>query len=519
MGALVVLIGIGGNFPLNDDWVHAWSVQNFLNGGGLKLLPYTGPLLYFQVLLGAGAAKVFGFSYVTFRGLTLVLGLVALLSLYVLLRKRNVKPVDAFLITSVLAVNPWFVSLSFSFMTDVPALAFLLLACALFVQGYKKESRGWIVAACLAALGSMFIRQSGALFFPAALIALLFAKRTANTRSNFFITLFFGIVGAGSFVLLGNMDLLPAGADVHIFTDARALLIHAAEWLWYGISYIGLFALPILAGIACARRKTFFGVKAWLWLVLSGAITAWFFFVREKYFPYAINIVAHEGLGPTGSTLQGRETEMFPLWIWYGVTALSAIGAAWLMRFGVRAKLRMLKKREFPFGVVLVGTLGAFQIILVLAVTSFDRYLLPAFALFLAYLGMYYGSRLRQVRVITVLGVIAVGVYSVIGTQNYLRWNAVRWHEAETLVTQGISPEHIEAGYEWCGAKLYEKAYGMQDPHDRSKPWYVNSICPLNTGEYVISFSEMPGYDVVKKAKYKSWYDTSPWLFVLKKKN
>jgi len=58
----------------------------------------------------------------------------------------------------------------------------------------------------------------------------------------------------------------------------------------------------------------------------------------------------------------------------------------------------------------------------------------------------------------------------------------------------------------------------MDNPHDRSKPWYVNSICPANTGEYVISFSELPGYDVLKKAEYKSWYDTSPWLYVLKKK-
>jgi len=148
-GALVFVVGFSGDFPLNDDWVYAWSVEQFIDGRGLQLLPYTGPLVYFQVLLGAAIVKIFGFSFIVLRLITLVFGLVALWSLYWLLRQRHVNPIDSFLITLVLALNPWMFNLSFTFMTDVPFLALFLLACALFVRSYKKRSVGVMILACV----------------------------------------------------------------------------------------------------------------------------------------------------------------------------------------------------------------------------------------------------------------------------------------------------------------------------------------------------------------------------------
>src|SRR3989344_5642612 len=182
LGALVVIVGIGGDFPLNDDWVHAWSVKKFLDGEGLRLLPYAGPLLYFQVLLGAGAAKLFGFSFVTLRLVTLACALVAIWSLWSILRQARVSAKNAFLLVAALAVNPWFVNLSLTFMTDVSALAFLLLASALMIKGFDRDRRGWIILANLADVASMVIRQSGALFFVAVFIAIAFNIRKPAAR-------------------------------------------------------------------------------------------------------------------------------------------------------------------------------------------------------------------------------------------------------------------------------------------------------------------------------------------------
>ncbi|MEK7102683.1 MAG: glycosyltransferase family 39 protein [Patescibacteria group bacterium] len=516
-GALVFVVGWHGNFPLNDDWVHAWSVKNLLDGGGLRLLPYAGPLLYVQVLLGAAASAVFGFSFVTLRFVTLASALVALWSLWWLLRQRMVPAKNAFLVVAVLAVNPWFVNLSFTFMTDVPALAFLLLACALLVKGYERDRRSLMILGNLAALASMFIRQSGALFFAAAIIALLLNIRTQRARVALIITIIFAAIGGGLYWFLGQRGLLPGTAAVH-FLGWRALLPHAAEWLVYGLLYCGLLMLPILAGVALARRKVFLRGKAFLWLLVMGGVVAYFWVARGQYFPYAGNIISHQGLGPTSDVMQGTESAMFPLWVWWGLTALAAFGAALLLRFHTRAKLKMIRKFDFPFDVTLVGALMGLQLLLVMVVKGFDRYLLPVLAFLLAYVALYYGKKFRMNRGVALMGIVAMAAYSIIGTQNYLRWNEVRWREARALTEQGIPVEEIEAGYEWCGWELHDRSQGAENPHDRSKPWYVNSMCPTNTAEYVISFSELPGYEVIKKASYKSWYDTSPWLYVLKKK-
>ncbi|MBI4098596.1 MAG: glycosyltransferase family 39 protein [Candidatus Magasanikbacteria bacterium] len=523
-GAIVFVIGVGGDFPLNDDWVHAWSVKNLLNARGLQLLPYAGPLLYVQVLLGAAASAVFGFSFVTLRFVTLACALVALWSLWSIVRQARVSAKNAFLVVLALAVNPWFVNLSFTFMTDVPALAFLLLAAALMIKGYKGDQRGWMILANLAALASMFIRQSGALFFVAVIVAIALNIRKPAARRALPITIIFAAIGGGLYWFLGQRGLLPGTAGVH-FLGWRALLPHALEWLAYSVLYLGLLALPVFAGVALARRKIFLRGKTMLWFLAIGAVVAYFWIARGQYFPYVGNIITHAGLGPTGEVLQGTESAMFPLWMWWIATALATIGAALMVRFHVRAKLRMLRKWHFPFDVTLVGALFGLQIALVLVVKGFDRYLLPALAFLLAYVALYYGKKFRMKRWVVALGIVALAAYSIIGTQNYLRWNQVRWS-----LTYPFSHTHseidIDAGYEWCGWAVYtERGYTPADelsvgenPHDRSKPWYVNSICPADTGAYVVSFSELPGYEVFLKTEYKSWYDTSPWLYVLKKK-
>lgn len=530
-GAIIFVIGVHGDFPLNDDWVHAWSVKKLLDGEGLRLLPYAGPMLYFQVLLGAAASAVFGFSFVTLRLVTLACALVALWSLWWMLRQGNVLSKNAFLVVAALAVNPWFVNLSFTFMTDVPALAFLLLACALMIKGFERDWRGWIILANLAALASMFIRQSGALFFAASIVALVFNIRKPEARRALPITIVFAALGAGLYWFLGQRGLLPATAGVHLL-NWRAILPHALQWLAYSILYLGLLALPVFAGIALVRRKVFLSGKTFLWLLVAGGVVAYFWIARGQYFPYAGNIITHEGLGPTGEVLQGKESAMFPLWMWWIATGLAAIGAALMLRFHARAKLRMLRKWYFPFDVTLVGTLMGLFIALVMMVKGFDRYLLPAFAFLLAYVALYYGKKFRINRAVVVLGVLAMAAYSIIGTQNYLRWNAVRWSETSIVydrrgIQKVVESYWVDAGYEWCGWEVYLGGGGIlseylrtePNPHDRSKPWYVNSICPWNTAEYVISFSELPGYEVIKKATYRSWYDTSPWLYVLKKLN
>lgn len=230
-------------------------------------------------------------------------------------------------------------------------------------------------------------------------------------------------------------------------------------------------------------------------------------------------MITLQGLGPIIDTLQGTETAMFPPWVWKILSGLSAVGATLLLRFLMNAKLSLFKNKTLKFDVVLVGSILGLHFLFFLFREG-DRYLLPVVALLIAYIGTFYRENFRIYQPIALLITALIGIYSFIGTQNYLNWNTVRWREANILVAEGAKPEQIEAGYEWCGWHLYAHTLrGFRTTNDSSKKWYLNYICPINTAEYVISFSALDGYEVIKKSTYSSLYDTSPWLYVLKKKH
>lgn len=65
IGALLI-IGIGGDFPLNDDWAYGEGVRHLLLGDGL-IMPAVCASGIAHVALGFIAAKLLGYSYVSLR--------------------------------------------------------------------------------------------------------------------------------------------------------------------------------------------------------------------------------------------------------------------------------------------------------------------------------------------------------------------------------------------------------------------------------------------------------------------
>src|ERR1700674_2326417 len=81
--ALVVgLVGLGGDFALNDDWAYAYSARHLLHTGELRILDWAAPSLATHALWGAGALRLLGDTYVALRCGTLLWALGAILCLY-----------------------------------------------------------------------------------------------------------------------------------------------------------------------------------------------------------------------------------------------------------------------------------------------------------------------------------------------------------------------------------------------------------------------------------------------------
>src|SRR6516162_5678755 len=113
----VAIVGFAGDFELNDGWIYAHLVQQYLNTGRLEL---TGSYVtcYLPTVFGAVACKLMGFSHHTLRCLSLLWGFAFIATFWLCLREINVKAKEATFCALVLFFNPLLFYLSFAFMTD-----------------------------------------------------------------------------------------------------------------------------------------------------------------------------------------------------------------------------------------------------------------------------------------------------------------------------------------------------------------------------------------------------------------
>ena len=162
-GLLLLLIPPEHDYPIVDDWIYAGSVRNLLETGTFTLPTHSQASLVGLTYWGAAWSKVFGFSFTTLTYSTLVMALAGLLAFYGIARAVNVPPWGALLGTALLAFNPIFLHFSYSFMTDVPFLALVLIACYLYTKGVQGGGVGWVLLGSLFVSWAILIRQFGVL--------------------------------------------------------------------------------------------------------------------------------------------------------------------------------------------------------------------------------------------------------------------------------------------------------------------------------------------------------------------
>ncbi len=470
-----------GEFPLNDDWVHAEMVHHWAETGSFRLNPYTGPMLHLLIAFGTGLVKIFGFSFFILRLSTLVFTLGIMILFYLLLHHLTKKSLLSFLVTLTLWLNPIVYNLSFTFMTDIPALFFLIAGIYVGVVAFEKNDSHYVFLAAVLSVTGFFIRQTNILLLPAIGLPILFYKQY-RSWPNFIALAVPSFVWTIVYFYFRQKNLLPGGQSLHIITNKSELLRHAFWWLYYTIMYVGLFTLPITIGIKKINKKTL------CFIALLLCIAAAVYYSRQEYFPYVSNMVNRFGLGPLNDVLQGTYVPLFRTRIWLVVTALAAIGSGLLFA--------TLKKSKPDY--VFLWLFVLFFMIPILVFTSFDRYFLPLAATFLIVITASLSETpLRYYPGFIVLGIMAF--YSMSQTQFYMEWNKTRWELAERAVKgYDLKTNQVEAGYEWDGWHEYWNAQSNRAHRGPiGSPWWNKSLIPNNTLEYIVSASPLPGYAIV----------------------
>src|SRR5205814_6453627 len=148
-----------------DDWMYAGSVRDTLSTGVFTMPDWSQANLVGQVVWGVMWSKLFGFSFSVLTYSVLFLAVGGLLAFYGILRELNVPPWGALLGTLLLGFNPIYVHLSYSFMTDVPFLALVLMSCYFLLRGIRAErdliAATWLIVGVAFAMWAFLIRQFG----------------------------------------------------------------------------------------------------------------------------------------------------------------------------------------------------------------------------------------------------------------------------------------------------------------------------------------------------------------------
>lgn len=524
-GLLVWAVGLGGDYPLNDDWAYAYSARHMAATGQLRILDWAAPGLLSHVLWGAALVRWVGDSYVVLRCGTLSFGCLGVLLSYILARQCGLAVVGALLTASAMAFSPWYVNLSFSYMTDVPWLTWVLasLVCACAALPRREPRPFWLILAGTFLGIAALTRQFAVITVPGFLFYIAIDSRRRSGADWWRPAL-----QRGALLLLPILAFFVPFqrwySKVHGATFAnretwqRMLEVgwHPLEHAIVLVHYFGLFIAPLAMTLWLMRRPPTLTTRQRkiTWFLLVGY--AVFMAINETRYalppslqpyrhrqtmPYLENIFHLLGLGPP-TILDSYLGVSPPIHntLWFGVlltvvTTISGVYAVALLLPSVRTAWRQLWALRwgqveavdiYPGRGLFLGAVGTCYLLWHLCTGPFifDRYLLPV-------LPLIWILALRQTAIQRLhtgwrplLGIALVGLLSLLGTREYLGWNGARDRLVRRLEARGVPASEINGGFEVNGARRFIEFFartGKTTEGDEVSWW-------AGTAPYRISF-------------------------------
>jgi len=519
----VVIVNPHGNFPLIDDWQFGRAVKHLLEEGEFRPMGVTTMTLITQVLWGAIFCIPFGFSFTTLRYSTLLLSLLGILGFYLLIRKLEGPRWLAVIAALMLAFNPIYFALSYSFMTDVPFTVLSLLAVLLLLKALQSDSGIYLFLGAVMAVAAALCRQIG-LFIPAAFGFALLIKDGISLRS--LLKAGFPLVAAiGSLVIFQKWleahnalpylyNYLKSDLLMRLQNPQGALLLSILK-THEALLELGLFLFPLVILTPRLSRSDSWhrGISITIFLFP----TVFYLFRIFKagsglglgLMPLNGPVFFKGGIGPITLydtfLLNLPHAPVLPRWFWAIVTIISLCGAGLVLISIIRVIMKVidsvLKQRNNSRAIPAFFIFGAVLYFVPLAVISFsDRYLIPLIPLLAGAIIWERNDTGFYMRKLNIkISVFALGlflIYSIVGTKDYLELNRVRWDALRYLMEQeAVKPSQIDGGFEFNAWYLYKT-------EDRGKP---RKRAWVDDDEYIVALGNIPGYEIFKRFPFYNW--------------
>lgn len=516
LGALAILMGVAiwpvGEFPLNDDWSYARAVQSWLETGRLQFTGWTSLPLIAQTLWGALFCLPGGFSFVALRLSTASAGLLGVWGLYFLMRSAGHGRPCAGAAALTLALNPLYVNLSHTFMTDVPFTAACIWALAGFVRSFSDPRLRWLGLGLLGSLAATLIRHTGLILPCAFLVACCLGPRNALRSRAAAIAAIVALALVG-FCAYGaaRLGLRPFWA--HQAGELASGLGHPARMLERAgeiAVYLGLFGLPFGLFLLPAGFR-----RSILWIWPLAALVAIGLGLLGVRLPLTGNILYDAGLGPVrlfDVTTHGLPSVFsVPSGWWTLATGLGVAGALLAAQPAIAAR----QVRADPPSAVrptrwLLGLCAAGWTLPMAIAGYLDRYLLvvlPLWLLFLAAPSVRQAAPSSRGGLAAALAlVLCFAGFSVAATHDYFSWNRARWTALDELTRiQQIAPERIDGGFEFNGWHRYDPAHPADRHRSPNRSWWW-----VADDEYAITLGPVPGYAERTRHPFPRWLGRTP---------
>ncbi len=506
-----------GEFPLNDDFSFSRSVFNLSERGVWEFDDWLSMTLITEVLWGGAFCKVFGFSFSILRISTLVLAYFGLLSMYSICRELGQTKSISFIATLILAFNPLFFSLSYTFMTDVPFISMCLISSLFYIKYFRERKWQWIVIGSFFAIAATFIRQLG-LMLPFSFVIAYLWKMRLDFRS-IVIALLPAVI---TLILLqvymdwfnstqGTPDTFGTFSKLFKRIGSPDFIEVCFDRVGLLLIYMGWFLLPLnLLLFRKPNRRVFLISSFFLVISLIAMFHIW------ERFPWG-NIFYNLGLGPKTLKDGIYFINVFPMLPEWAVRALSATGivSAILLILNLINSINLKNKSSnggFATQIFAIGNIVLYGGFLMLDVHFFDRYFIPLlpFLIILILSKPIPQLSALPMRIGAYIVLFIIAIFSVTATHDYLSWNSARWAALDHLTKEkNITPNEINGGFEFNGwhRPAKERTYGA------FKSWWW-----VDKENYLVTFGKMGGF---KKIETYPYYRFLPpgrdSIFILKK--
>lgn len=548
-GLTTFLVPTTAPVAISDDGMYSRSVEILLRDGELEILPLSAVTQVFQTVWGALFGLVLGDDLGVFRISTVVLTALGGWACYGLCRQLGVTRNRSALGAATYLFNPLGYVLSFSFLTDAPLTALIVIAAYALARALRSDELDlrWLAAGLAASTAALLVRQHGAIVFLSVAAHLIASGRFRLTglrsgRDTHGIRLVAG-AGAGAaiagvaLVAIVGLDALPL-SDAQRYTAGRLGDLPTSGDVLRRMTFVesvypGLFVLPVAVAALGAVPSLARQVPRARWAVVGlwgGVLLAGFVAFGDGAMPYVQSFFTVAGLGPRGD-LRGGTVAVYGRDLGVVMTVACVLAMLVVLLGSLRRRMgpRAVEDERAHLVWWIIGGQALGAVVTSVNTQSFggfsrDRYLLPLLPLVIGV--ALWG--LREVRIflpVAWAAVVALAAYSVIGTHDSLARQEAVWAVADDAVADGVAPTELDAGAGWASYRLYGAGVAQGQPPATAGTalkrklllsasdvgaWWIPFYAPEVTSEYVVTSDELDLYTTLRRVEYSSWMSPRP---------